>query len=405
MAQKQIVILGAGYAGIRAVQDLTKLFRRNPEYRLILINKHNYHQFITEIHKPAAGTCPAEFARIPISHLIDEDRVEFIKATVTQIKPEENLILFEDGRTQSYDYLIVGLGADPEFYNIPGLEGHRLTLRSVNAARLIRAHIEKMFAEGKQAPPEERPAYWTVIIVGGGMTGIEFAGELAEMKPRLAKEYDVPLEKIRIINIEALPNILSEADPELVAHARKVLEEKGVEIITGRPVAKFADNKIYLKDGEVIPSMTVVWSAGIRGNRILEESALETAGRGRVVVDQYLRTKQYPNVFAAGDCAYCINPETGKPAAPNAHNAIDMGAVCAKNIYNLEHGKELVPFKEVYLGSATSLGGTAGIADMGKLRFKGVPATVFKEMINVKYVFSIGGVPLVMRRLLGHLRK
>ncbi len=404
MEQKEIVILGAGYAGIRAAQDLTKLFRRNSEYRLILINKHNYHQFITEIHKPAAGTCSADFARIPISDLIDEDRVDFIKGTITQIKPEDNLLIFEDGQEQSYDYLIVGFGADPEFFNIPGLEGHKLTLRSVNSARLIRTHIEKMFAEGKQQPPEIRQAYWTIIVVGGGMTGIEFAGELGEIKPKLAKEYDVPLEQIRIINIEALPNILNEADPELVAHARSVLEQKGVEIITGRPVAKFEDNQIFLQDGEVIPSMTVVWSAGIRGNRILEDSALETAGRGRVVVDQFLRTKQYPNVFAAGDCAYCIDPETGKPAAPNAHNAIDMGAVCAKNIYNLEHGNELVPFKEVYLGSATSLGGAAGIADMGKFRFKGVPATVFKEMINVKYVFSIGGVPLVVRRILGHFR-
>ncbi|MBO8126587.1 MAG: NAD(P)/FAD-dependent oxidoreductase [Firmicutes bacterium] len=405
MAKKEIVVLGAGYAGIRATQDLAKLFRREPDYQVTLINKHNYHQFITEIHKPAAGTASVEHARIPIFDLIDESRVNFIKATVTKIVPEENRLIFEDGQEKTYDYLLIGLGADPEFFNIPGLADHKLTLRSVNAARLIRTHIEKMMAEGKEQPADKRKAYWTFVIVGGGMTGIEFAGELAEIMPKLCREYDVPLEETKIYIIEALPNILCDVDDDLCKHAQSVLEAKGVEFIIGRPVAKIEEDAVYLKDGEVIRSKTVVWSAGVRGNRILDESNLPTAGRGRVVVDQYLRVKDHLNIFAAGDCAYAVNPKTGKPAAPNAHNAIDMGAVAARNIYNLEKGKDLEPFEEKYLGSATSLGGRSGIADVGKLKFKGLPATIFKEMINVKYVHSIGGVPLVIRRLLGHLRK
>lgn len=405
MAQKEIVVLGAGYAGIRATQDLTKLFRHDSDYKITLINKHNYHQFITEIHKPAAGTESAERTRLPIGDLIDESRVEFIKGTVTQIKPEENKLIFEDGKEKKYDYLVIGIGADPEFFNIPGLDGHKLTIRSVNSARLIRTHIEKMLAEGKEQPAQTRKAYWTFVVVGGGMTGIEFAGELSEIKPKLARDFDVPADEIRIVNIEALPDILCGSDPDLCAHARQVLESKGVELVTNKAVAKITDDAIELKDGTTIPSKTVVWSAGVRGNRILEQSGLETAGRGRVVVDEHLRSKQYPNVFAAGDNAFFLNPKTGKPAGPNAHNAIDMGAVSAKNIYNLEKGKKLVEFEEEYLGSATSLGGRAGIADMGKMRFRGLPATLFKEVINLKYVFSIGGVPLTVKRLLGHLRK
>ncbi len=405
MAPKRIVVLGAGYAGIRCVQDLTRLFRRDPAYKIILVNKHNYHQFITEIHKPAAGTASVERTRLPISQLIDANQVEFIKATVTRVNTEEGSLVCEDGRKIKYDYLVVGLGADPEFFGIPGLEEHKLVLRSVNSARLIRAHIEKKLAEGKQQSAEERHKYWTFVVVGGGMTGIEFAGELSEIKPKLAKEYDVPEDEIQIVTIEALPSILCDTDPELCKHATKVLQGKGVKIITDRAVAEINDDYVKLKDGEVIPAKTVVWSAGIRGNRILEESGLLTAGRGRVVVDQFLRSEEYPNIYAVGDCAYCINPKTGKPAGPNAHNAIDMGAVAAKNIYNLEKGKQLVPFEEVYLGSATSLGGRSGIADMGKMRFKGVPATIFKEMINVKYVHSIGGIPLVIKRLLGHVQE
>jgi len=172
----RIVILGAGYGGIVTAIRLQKELNYN-EADVTLVNKHDYHYITTHLHMPAAGTDNPENARVDISKLIDEFKIDFVKGTVLQIKPQERKVVLEES-TLSYDYLVVGLGGEPETFGIPGLREYAMNIRSINSVRLIREHIEYQFAKFKREP--SRTDYLTFIVGGAGFTGIEFVGELAE---------------------------------------------------------------------------------------------------------------------------------------------------------------------------------------------------------------------------------
>lgn len=388
----RIVILGAGYGGIITATRLQKELNYN-EADVTLVNKHDYHYMTTHLHMPAAGTESEKNVKINILSLIDEFKIDFVKSTVVQIKPNEQKVILSDG-TLSYDYLVIGLGGEPETFGIPGLKEHALNIRSVNTVNLIREHIEYMFAKYKSEP--HRTDYLTFVVGGAGFTGIEFVGELADRVPKLCKQFNVDPSLVKIYNVEAAPTALPGFDPQLVEYAVESLEKRGVIFKLGKPVKECTPDGVVLADGEVIKSQTVVWTGGVRGNRLVEEAGFETV-RGRVAVDPYLRTKEKENVYVVGDCAMVLNEE-GRPYPPTAQIAMQQGEAVATNLVSVIRGEKQKAFVPNLKGTIASLGRRDAIGIVFKYKIKGFAAVLMKRLSDLRYLYVLGGLFLVLRK-------
>ena len=387
----KIVILGAGYGGILTAQRLQKELNYN-EADVTLVNRHDYHYITTHLHMPAAGTDSIENTRVSISKLIDEFKIDLVKSSVQEIRLHDKKVILEDG-TLSYDYLVVALGGDPETFGIPGLAEHAMTIRSLNSVRLIREHIEYQFAMYKN---ERRPQERINFVVGGaGFSGIEFVAELADRIPKLCKEFDVDPSLVNIFNVEAAPSALPGFAPELVEYAIQILEKKGVTFKLGTAIKECTANGVVLSTGEEIRAATVVWTGGIRGNRLVEAAGFETM-RGRVKVDEYLRAPGYDNIYIIGDNSLIFNGE--RPYPPTAQMAMQQGVCCAQNIVAAIRGKVLKKFKYEHKGTVASMGRGEGIAVVGDKTYKGWKAAQLKKIVDMRYLFIIGGVPLVIKK-------
>ncbi|WP_068620101.1 NAD(P)/FAD-dependent oxidoreductase [Paenibacillus tuaregi] len=388
----KIVVLGAGYGGILTAQKLQKELNYN-EADVTLVNRHDYHYFTTHLHMPAAGTDSIDHTRVQISKLIDEFKIDLVKSNVQEIRLYDKKVILEDG-TLSYDYLIIALGGEPESFGIPGLAEHALTIRSINSVRLIRQHIEYQFARYKM--DENRKDRLNFVVGGAGFSGIEFVAELADRIPGLCKEYDVDPSLVHIYNVEAAPTVLPGFDPELVEYAMEVLRKKGVTFKIGVAIKECTAKGVTLATDEEIKAATVVWTGGIRGNRLVDAAGFETM-RGRVKVDEYLRAPGHEHVFIIGDNSLMFNPE-GRPYPPTAQIAMQQGVVCAHNVVASIRNQQPKKFVFSNKGTVASLGKGEAIATVGTKKYKGWTAAQLKKLVDMRYLFIIGGIPLVLRK-------
>lgn len=391
---KKIVILGAGYGGIMTAVRLQEKLA-NYEAEVTLVNKNDYHYLTTWLHEPAAGTLHHDRCRIDIRSLINQNKIRFIKGEVKTIQPNEKVVTLSDQEQLSYDYLVIALGSEPETFGIQGLKEHAFSIRSINSVRMIREHIEYMFSKFQNEP--HRTDYLTFIVGGAGFTGIEFVGELADRMPQLCKEFDVDPQLIKIYNIEAAPTVLPGFDPELIEYAMKVLTEKGVIFKINTPIQECKPDGVTLATGEEIHSCTVVWTGGVRGNSIIEQSGFESV-RGRVKVDEFLQSADYKDVFVIGDAAVIFNPENGRPYPPTAQIAIQQGEKCASNIASLIKGLELKRFVPALKGTVASLGKGEAIGMVGSKKVFGPSAAKLKKLIDNRYLYTLGGVILLLQK-------
>lgn len=388
----KIVVLGAGYGGILTAQKLQKELNYN-EADVTLVNRHDYHYFTTHLHMPAAGTDSIDHTRVQISKLIDEFKIDLVKSNVQEIRLYDKKVILEDG-TLSYDYLIIALGGEPESFGIPGLAEHAMTIRSINSVRLIRQHIEYQFAQYKI--DENRKDRLNFVIGGAGFSGIEFVAELADRIPGLCKEYDVDPALVHIYNVEAAPTALPGFDPELVEYAMDVLKKKGVTFKIGTAIKECTPKGVILATDEEIKAATVIWTGGIRGNRLVDAAGFETM-RGRVKIDEYLRAPGHENVFIIGDNSLMFNEE-GRPYPPTAQIAMQQGVTCAHNVVASIRNQQPKKFVFSNKGTVASLGKGEAIATVGTKKFKGWTAAQLKKLVDMRYLFIIGGIPLVLRK-------
>lgn len=399
LKKPNVVVLGAGYGGLMTVTRLQKMIGVN-EASITLVNKHDYHYESTWLHEAAAGTLHHERVRYAIADVIDQSKVKFIQDTVEKINLEEKQVLLQNHEPLTYDYLVVALGFESETFGIKGLKEYAFSIANVNAARQIREHIEYQFAT-YSTEEEKRDERLTIVVGGAGFTGIEFLGELVNRVPELCREYDVDPNKVRIICVEAAPTVLPGFDPELVEYAVNVLEKKGVEFKIGTAIKECTPEGIIVsKDDQVeeIKAGTVVWAAGVRGSRVIDESGFE-AMRGRVKVDPFLRAPGHEDVFVVGDCALIINEETNRPYPPTAQIAMQQGEVCAKNLAVLIRGQgELQPFKPDLKGTVCSLGHDDAIGVVFGKKIWGTKASVMKKVIDNRALYLIGTSTLVAKK-------
>ncbi|SFA91385.1 NADH dehydrogenase [Lentibacillus halodurans] len=400
MGKPHIVILGAGYGGIMTAVKLEKMLS-GQEATLTLVNKYDYHYQTTWLHENAAGTLHHDRSRIPIKDIMNMQKTEFVLDTVVSIKPEEKKVKLENGELL-YDILVIGLGFEATTFGTPGIEEHAFTIRNINSARLIKEHVEYNFAMYHHED-EKNPGRLNIVVGGGGLTGIQFLGELVNRIPELCEEYDIHKTMVRIINIERSPTVLSDFDKQLVEYAMNSLESRGVEFITDATLKECAsDHVIYEKDGKrvEIPTYTTIWAAGVHANSIVEKSGFEHH-QGSIKVSHDMRAPDYDDVFAIGDCAMIINRDTGEAYSPTAQIAIQASDTVANNIRALiqEESEELETFEPKLLGTVVSLGHTDAIGDiLNNRKIFGWKAALMKKVIDNRYLLKLGGFNLLIRK-------
>lgn len=397
MKKPNIVVLGAGYGGIMTTVKLQKSLGAN-EANITLVNKNDYHYQTTWLHEVSAGTVHQDQARVAIKDVINPHKVNFVQDKVVEIKPKENKVKLENGELD-YDYLVIGLGFESATFGIPGLEENALMINDINSSRLIREHLEFNFAEYHK---DQNPARLNIVVGGGGFTGIEFVGELANKVPELCKEYDIDKSQVRIINIEGAPTVLPGFDPELVEYAMNSLEARGVEFVTGALLKEAKpDAVVYEKDGKLneISTLTTVWAAGVKASSIVADSGFEN-NRGKIQVRPDMRAPEYDNVFVIGDCALIMNEESGRPFPPTAQIAIQQSATVAHNVTALVKGQgHLEGFEYKPLGTLASLGHNDAMGVVfGNKKLFGWKATVMKKMSDNRYLLKLGGISLLLKK-------
>jgi NADH:ubiquinone reductase (H+-translocating) len=311
-SNKRIIILGAGYGGMFLATNIAR-YMKEKIGEVILVDRNPYHQLLQEIHLVAAGFRTANDVKIPILRLIGGMNIKFIQSTVKQIRPDTNLVVLESTRIH-YDILIICLGASTKYFNIKGAEENSLPLRSVTDASLIYDRVSSIVNSDKKE---------SVVIVGGGATGVSLGGALSDFINE-SKKSDI----VSVIIIEALPTILSGWDKRLVNKVEEVLHEKGIRIITNSPVSQVENangdgNDICLSDDakSKIHSSLIIWTAGIKGYNISINPEVEKTKDGRIILNEFCQIDRYPNVFSVGDIA-AVRDDTGKLYPPLAQIAV-----------------------------------------------------------------------------------
>ncbi|MEG6520527.1 NAD(P)/FAD-dependent oxidoreductase [Desulfotomaculum sp. 1211_IL3151] len=393
MTKRNIVVLGAGYGGIRVAQELNKRLLNQDKYQIVLVNKQDYHTLRTQLYEPAVGTRDYNEVIIPLNEIVEG--MSLVKGTVSEIDLHKRIVVINSTKEISFHYLVIALGSMPEYFGIKGLKENSISLNNINDAQVINDRIDNLLVK-KSEERNEAPLHF--VVGGGGLTGVEFTGELASYLEEKWEKYNLSADQYKITIIEAANQLLPGMSEEIAAYAKQTLEDLGVKVIINDLISEVTPEKIYLKSSPEIKYSLLIWAGGIRGNSILAKSGIKTDGRGRILVNPYLQYIDDPYIYAVGDSALVKDPETGIPVLPTAQAAIQEGRQVAQNIYADITGQPLKEHQPGLILLCITVGRGRGLGESKKFRIKGVSAALLKKFIPIKYFFTIGGLKLLGRR-------
>ncbi len=366
MANKHVVVLGAGFAGLHAVRELS----REPGVRVTLVDRNNYHLFQPLLYQVATAGLEAPQIAFPIRAFLRKHRnARFLLGSAEGVDPRAR-VLWVEGRPITYDYLIVGTGARTNDFGLPGVARYGYGLKTLDDAMKIRDRILSACEEAVRTPdPARRKALLTFVVVGGGPTGVELAGALGELRRHVAsRDYpDLDLSEFRVVLIEAGPRLLEAFAPSSAQYAQRFLEKLGVELMLGEQVVEVTPDAVRLRSGLNLPCFTVLWSAGVTGQVL---PGLTPARGNRIATAPELYVPDYPSIYVVGDLNY-LEYRDGRPHPQVAPVAMQQGALAARNILRELHGQEKRPFKYKEKGSMATLGRSHAIAEIGRLKMRG----------------------------------
>lgn len=387
-----IVVLGAGYGGITAALKLSSLCKRRYNIKIHLVDKNPYHTLKTQLHEAAVHKNEVV---IPIERIIvNKKNITFHCSTVKRIDLNNQNILTEDG-TIPFRYLIVALGSKANFYNVDGLSKYSFPLQSYEDAQKIYNHISLLCAKAaSENDVESRREKLTFIVGGGGLSGVEFATELAEHVKTCINNYRLSEDELNIYLVEAANEILPITSDHIRNKILAKLQIEGINVLTGAKITCVSEDKIYFSSGKSINSRTLVWTGGIRASGIIEQSGFKTGPAGRIVVDGHLRAENHQNVYALGDNALVINPFTHKYVPAAAQFALQQGRLTALNIFDDIYGFEKESYKPKLWGEFVSLGkhlaaGWIAMPLLKKLSFIGFLAHLLNTAIKEKHILLL----------------
>ncbi|EIP8243231.1 NAD(P)/FAD-dependent oxidoreductase [Enterococcus faecalis] len=392
MTKQNIVVVGAGYAGVSATKFLAKKFKKDTDVTITLIDRHSYHTMMTELHEVAGGRVEPEAIQYDLQRLFSRKKnVKLVTDTVTGIDKENKVVKTLAG-SYPFDQLILGMGGEPNDFGTPGVKENGFTLWSFDDAVKIRHHIEATVAKAAIEPDAEvRKAMLTFVVCGSGFTGIEMVGELVDWKDRLAKDAKIDPDEITLMVVEAMPTILNMLSRNDAAKAERYLEKKNVQLLLNSPIVEVAADHIKLKDGSEVPTHTLIWTAGVKATSDAADFGLEAARGRRLVANEYMQAKGYEdkNIYIIGDLVYYEEtPNTPTPQIVQA--AEQTGHTAAANIVADIKGGEKHAFKGNYQGFMVSIGAKWGVANLfDKIHLSGFLAIIMKHIVNLKYFFDI----------------
>ena len=392
MTKQNIVVVGAGYAGVSATKFLAKKFKKDTDVTITLIDRHSYHTMMTELHEVAGGRVEPEAIQYDLQRLFSRKKnVKLVTDTVTGIDKENKVVKTLAG-SYPFDQLILGMGGEPNDFGTPGVKENGFTLWSFDDAVKIRHHIEATVAKAAIEPDAEvRKAMLTFVVCGSGFTGIEMVGELIDWKDRLAKDAKIDPDEITLMVVEAMPTILNMLSRNDAAKAERYLEKKNVQLLLNSPIVEVAADHIKLKDGSEVPTHTLIWTAGVKATSDAADFGLEAARGSRLVANEYMQAKGYEdkNIYIIVDLVYYEEtPNTPTPQIVQA--AEQTGHTAAANIVADIKGGEKHAFKGNYQGFMVSIGAKWGVANLfDKIHLSGFLAIIMKHIVNLKYFFDI----------------
>lgn len=387
-AKPKVVILGAGFGGLWAARRLA-----DKPVDILLIDKNNYHTFLPLLYQVAAAELEPERIAQPIRYLIrDEENINFRLGKVTAIDPVAQSVMINGDEAIPYDSLIVALGSRTAFFGVPGAAEHAFSLKSIDQAIDLRNHIltrlEKAVTE---EDPQKRRAMLTFCIVGGGATGVEYAGALAELLYHpLQKDFpELDLKEMaRVILIEAGSQLLRGVDTENGVYTSRRLAQIGVDVRVNTLVEAVEPDQIVIKGNEPILTDTVVWAAGVRGQPVAEMLGIEPDRGGQIPVNHLLQTEPYENIYVVGDLMRYVPNGEDSPLANTAQVAMQSGEQAADNILKGMTLADGAPFVYRDKGMMATIGRNAAVANIGGRHFTGFVAWWIWLLIHLYFLIG-----------------
>jgi NADH:ubiquinone reductase (H+-translocating) len=377
--RRKVVIVGAGFGGLWAARTLA-----NHNVDVTVVDRNNYHTFLALLYQVAAAELEAEDIAYPVrSVLWDFPNVDFVLGDVRCIDQEKR-ILVTDGEAIAYDYLILAAGSVTHTFGIPGAETHAYGLKTLDEAVALKNHIIFCFEKAaREADESRRKNLLTFAIVGGGATGVEYAGALSELiHGPLVRDYPtIDFRDVHIVLLEASDRLIAAMPDPVRTYAREKLRKMGVDVRLGAKVMKVTADKVILEGQHIIPAETVVWTSGVRGDPVATSSGLTAEGDTRVNVLRTLQVDGRPEIYVIGDLASIR--ESGRILPMVAQVAIQSGIAAARNILLQIAGDAPQPFRYVDRGSMITIGRNAAGVEIGGKTFTGFIAWILWLFIHL----------------------
>lgn len=379
----RIVVVGGGFAGINLVKSLAK----DKRFHITMVDKNNYHFFPPLLYQVSTAFIEPSSISYPFRRLFQEkENLRFHMGTLLKINPESNTIETDTGVLQ-YDHLVLGLGTESNFFGMQNVKDHSWPMKTIDEALNLRNNLLMNMEKATRAKDKaERDRLLNIVIAGGGPTGVELAGMLAELGHNIArKEYpEIPDFGSHIYLIDAGPVLLAPMSKKAQNEATEVLTKLGVKIILNTAVKDYVDGKVMMADGNTIETCSLIWASGVIAREV-PGIPKEKIGRGRrVLVDEYNRVQGYQNIYALGDL--CLQTTDAK--FPNGHPqvaqvAIQQGKLLSKNLKTLVEGGAMKPFIYNDKGSMAIISKYNAVADLPKFSLKGFIAWFIWLFIHV----------------------
>jgi NADH dehydrogenase len=383
---KKIVIVGAGFAGLRLAQDL-----ENTNYDVLLIDKNNYHQFQPLMYQVATARLEPASISFPLRKVFQHSKNVRIRIADVICVDTQNKTLQTSIADFDYDHLVVAFGCTTNYFGNTEIEKHAFPMKSVPEAIQLRNQILQTFEDALIAPAEELQSLMNFIVVGGGPTGVELAGALAEMKKNiLPKDYpDKDFSKLTIYLLEGSPNVLNPMSVDSQKMSKKYLEDLGVIVMTNTLVSHYDGETVSLQNGEIIRSKNVIWAAGITGNTLegIPTSAL-TRGN-RFLVDPFNGIAGLDSVYALGDIAFMTTPKYPNGHPQVASVAIEQAKILAKNFKLDLKNTSRIEYEYHDKGSMATVGKRKAVVDLPKFSFQGRLAWFTWMFIHLMLILSV----------------
>jgi NADH dehydrogenase len=378
-SRPHVVVLGAGFAGVECARELA-----GAHVDVTLVDRHAYNTFQPLLYQVAtAALNPGDITFFLRALHSGQANMRFRQSEVVGVDPAAKQVTLATGPPLTYDYLVITNGVTANYFGVPGAEDHAFALYTRNEALRLR---DRMWSRLEQAATVASDGALTMVVVGGGATGVEMAGSLGEMREQLiAKAYpELDTSRTKIVLVEMGEHLLAPFSPRLQRYTENALRKRGVELRLNTVVKEVREDAVVVDDGEVIPSAVTVWASGIKAPDVVSTWGLPQGKGGRILVDADLRVQGFDEVFAAGDIA--LTPD----ALPQlAQPALQGGKHVAKQLHHLVAGEPTTPFSYFDKGIMATIGRSAAVAQLPyKISFTGFIA--WAAWLGVHVIFLLG---------------